>query len=138
MIFKNWLDTRPKMETHDPNVYPTILGGISRGFWSLFLDLGPRSAIFWHLKTGTFGIYVNCGTYGTQKYHIQVGVQYIDGQQNVQECTEEVVPISDNHVILLNEYFIKLDTANFNILNIFFDFQNQKIINFLKEIFKKN
>ena len=24
-IFKNWLDTRPKMETHDPNVYPTIL-----------------------------------------------------------------------------------------------------------------
>ena len=21
-IFKNWLDTRPKMETHDPNVYP--------------------------------------------------------------------------------------------------------------------
>ena len=28
IIFKNWLDTRPKMETHDPNVYPTILGGV--------------------------------------------------------------------------------------------------------------
>ena len=54
MIFKNWLDTRPKMETHDPNVYPTILGGVSRGFWSPFLDWGARSAIFWHLKTGTF------------------------------------------------------------------------------------
>ena len=54
-IFKNWLDTRPKMETHEPNVYPTILGGVSRGFWSPFLDLGARSAIFRHLKTGTFG-----------------------------------------------------------------------------------
>ena len=53
-IFKNWLDTRPKMETHEPNVYPTILGGVSRGFWSPFEDLGARSAIFWHLKTGTF------------------------------------------------------------------------------------
>ena len=38
MIFKNWLDTRIKMETHEPNVYPTILGGVSQGFWSLFLD----------------------------------------------------------------------------------------------------
>ena len=54
-IFKNWLDTRPKMEMHEPNVYPTILGGVSRGFWSPFEDLGARSAIFWHLKTGTFG-----------------------------------------------------------------------------------
>ena len=27
-----------KMETHEPNVYPTILGGVSQGFWSLFLD----------------------------------------------------------------------------------------------------
>ena len=53
-IFKNWLDTRPKMETHEPRVYPTILGGVSRGFWSPFEDLGARSAIFWHLKTGTF------------------------------------------------------------------------------------
>ena len=53
-IFKNWLGTRPKMETNEPNVYPTILGGVSRGFWSPFLDLGARSAIFWHLKTGTF------------------------------------------------------------------------------------
>ena len=55
MIFKIWLDTRPKMETHDPNVYPTILGGVSRGFWNPFLYSGSRSAIFWHLKTGTFG-----------------------------------------------------------------------------------
>ena len=55
MIFKNWLVTRPKMETHEPNVYPTILGGVSRGFWSPFEDLGARSAIFWHLKMGTFG-----------------------------------------------------------------------------------
>ena len=39
------------METHEPNVYPTILGGVSRGFWSPFLDLGIQSAIFWHLKT---------------------------------------------------------------------------------------
>ena len=54
LIFKNWLDTRPKMETHDPNVYPTILGGVSRGFWTPFLNRGARSAIFWHLKTGTF------------------------------------------------------------------------------------
>ena len=53
-ILKNWLNTRPKMETHEPNVYPTILGGVSRGFWCLFLDLGARSAIFWRLKTGTF------------------------------------------------------------------------------------
>ena len=53
-IFKNWLDTRLKMETHEPRVYPTILGGVSRGFWSPFEDLGARSAIFWHLKTGTF------------------------------------------------------------------------------------
>ena len=55
MIFKNWLDTRPKMETHDPNVYLTILGGVSRGFWTPFLDPGAQSAIFWRLKTGTFG-----------------------------------------------------------------------------------
>ena len=54
VIFKNWLDTRLKMETHEPRVYPTILGGVSRGFWSLFEDLGAQSAIFWHLKTGTF------------------------------------------------------------------------------------
>ena len=53
-IFKNRLDTRPKMETHEPRVYPTILGGVSRGFWSPFEDLGARSAIFWHLKTGIF------------------------------------------------------------------------------------
>ena len=43
------------METHDPNVYPTFLGGVLRGFWTPFLDRGARSAIFWHVKTGTFG-----------------------------------------------------------------------------------
>ena len=53
-IFKNWLRTRPKMETNEPNVYPTILGGVSRGFWGPFEALGAQSAIFWHLKTGTF------------------------------------------------------------------------------------
>ena len=54
-IFKKWLDTRPKMETHEPRVYPTILGGVSRGFWSPFLNWGALSAVFWNLKTGTFG-----------------------------------------------------------------------------------
>ena len=54
-IFKNWLDICPKMETHELRVYPTILGGVSRGFWSPLLDFGAQSAIFWHLKTGTFG-----------------------------------------------------------------------------------
>ena len=28
IIFKNWFDTRLKMETHEPNVYPSILGGV--------------------------------------------------------------------------------------------------------------
>ena len=56
--FQNWLDTRPKMETHEANVYSTILGGFSQGFyeqvfWSPFLDLGARSTIFRHLKKGT-------------------------------------------------------------------------------------
>ena len=55
-IFKNWLRTRPKMETNEPNVYPTILGGVSRGFWGPFEALGARSAIFWHSKTGTFAM----------------------------------------------------------------------------------
>ena len=43
------------METNEPNVYPTILGGVLRGFWSPFEDLAAGSAIFWHSKTGTFG-----------------------------------------------------------------------------------
>ena len=34
------------METHDPNNYPTILGGVSQGFWSFLLDWGTQSAIF--------------------------------------------------------------------------------------------
>ena len=59
-IFKNCLGTRPKMETNEPNVYPTILGGVSRGFWSPFEDLGARSAIFLHLKRGTFGKIKQC------------------------------------------------------------------------------
>ena len=42
------------METPDPKVYPTILGGVLRGFWTPLLDEGAQSAIFWHLKTGTF------------------------------------------------------------------------------------
>ena len=62
-IFKNWLDTRPKMETNEPNVYPTILGGVSRGFWSPFEDLGTRSAIFWHLKTGTFAKFLKIANF---------------------------------------------------------------------------
>ena len=45
---------RPKMKMHEPKVYSTILGGVSRGFWTLLLDWGARSAIFWHLKTGNF------------------------------------------------------------------------------------
>ena len=53
-IFKNLLDTRPKMETHEQKPYPTILGGVLRGFWSLFEDLGAQGAIFWDSKTGTF------------------------------------------------------------------------------------
>ena len=30
------------METHEPNVYPTILGGALQGFRSPFLDWGAR------------------------------------------------------------------------------------------------
>ena len=45
-IFQNWLDTRLKMEMHEPGVYSTIFGGASRGFWIPFLDLGARSPIF--------------------------------------------------------------------------------------------
>ena len=45
-FFQDWLVTRPKMETHEPNVYHTILGGVSRGFRSPFLDLAAQSAIF--------------------------------------------------------------------------------------------
>ena len=47
--------THPKMKKPEPNVYPTILGGFSRGFWSPFLYWGTQSAICCHLKTGTFG-----------------------------------------------------------------------------------
>ena len=32
------------MEMHEPNVYPIILGGVLRGFWSPFLDLSAQSA----------------------------------------------------------------------------------------------
>ena len=64
VIFKIWLDTRLKMEMHDPDVYPTILGGVSRGFWSPFEDFSARSAIFWHSKMGTFALF---GKHLTQK-----------------------------------------------------------------------
>ena len=46
-IFKNWLDTRPKMETHEPRVYPTSWG-VFRGVF------GVRSKI-WALKVPFFG-----------------------------------------------------------------------------------
>ena len=69
MIFKIWLDTRPKMETHDPNVYPTILGGVSRGFWTPFLDWGARSAIFWHVKTPKVPVFT------CQKMALRVPIQ---------------------------------------------------------------
>ena len=53
-IFKIWLDTRPKMEIHDPNVYPTILGGVSRSFWSPFLDAlkctTPNALLRWPIE----------------------------------------------------------------------------------------
>ena len=39
---------------HATNVKPTILRGVSRGFWSRFLDSGAQSPIFCHLKKGTF------------------------------------------------------------------------------------
>ena len=38
------------METNEPNVYPTILGGVSRGFWSPFEDLGARSANLYNFQ----------------------------------------------------------------------------------------
>ena len=44
-IFKNLLDARPKMETHE------------RGFWSPFEDLGPQSAIFWYLNLESVLVY---------------------------------------------------------------------------------
>ena len=67
-IFKNWLDAHPKMETHGSNVYLTILGGVSLGFWTPFLDLGVQSALFWHLKTGTFAkMYMNKVRVGTKE-----------------------------------------------------------------------
>ena len=51
-IFKNWLDTRPKIETHEPNVYSTILGGVLRARFLEFLLRFGRSK--YHFLTGTF------------------------------------------------------------------------------------
>ena len=58
------------METHEPNVYPTILGGVSQGFWSPFLDLGAWSApqsggvdiwfMRFHFRVSIKHIYENC------------------------------------------------------------------------------
>ena len=67
-IFKIWLDTRPKMETHEPRVYPTILGGVSRGFWSPFEDLGARSAILWYLKMGIKRAPVGANRYVPERF----------------------------------------------------------------------
>ena len=53
-VFQNWLDTRPKIKMQDPNVCSIILGGVSRRFWNPLLDLGARSALFWHFW-GAFG-----------------------------------------------------------------------------------
>ena len=64
MIFKNWLDTRPKMETHDPNAYPTILGSVLQGFWTPFLDWGAQSFLarenghFWRFFRDTLMIII--------------------------------------------------------------------------------
>ena len=66
-IFKNWLGTRPKMETNEPNVYPTILEGVSLGFWSPFEDLGARSAIFLALENGHF-----CQKYQANFWKLQI------------------------------------------------------------------
>ena len=85
MIFKNWLDTRPKMETHDPNVYPTILGGVSRGFWTPFLDRGARSAIFWHMKTPKVPVFT------CQKKAIDIWVMRFHFRASIK-------PIFENHV----------------------------------------
>ena len=51
-FFQNSLINCPKMETHEPNgVFSRIdFWGVSRGFWSPFLDLGARGPIFCHLK----------------------------------------------------------------------------------------
>ena len=55
LIFKNWLDTCHKKETHEPKLYPTILVGVLQGFWSPILNWGAQNAVFSHIKTGTFG-----------------------------------------------------------------------------------
>ena len=57
-IFKNWLDTRPKMEMHEPGLYPTILGFFAR-FLESVRRFGHSKCLFWHLKTGTFGKVTN-------------------------------------------------------------------------------
>ena len=38
VIFQNWPANRPKMEVHGPNVYSTVLGGVSQGFWNPFFE----------------------------------------------------------------------------------------------------
>ena len=53
------------METHEPNVYFTISGGVSQFFWCPFLDLSARSPIFCPLKKGIIfwnivNIIINC------------------------------------------------------------------------------
>ena len=50
-LLKIWLDTRPKMETHEPSVYPTILGGVFARFFVSVLRFGRH---FLALENGNF------------------------------------------------------------------------------------
>ena len=57
------------------------------------------------------------------------------------ERTQDIVALSDTHVFLLNEYFIELNTANFNILNKVLNWilsENRKLNQLLNWILLKN
>ena len=88
MIFKNWLDTRPEMKTRDPYVYPTILGGVSRGFWTSFVVPGAWSAIFWHVKT--------------PKGISKIKKKCFSGHPNIQVCFKYKTEITDKTQIYEN------------------------------------
>ena len=52
-IFQNWLKTRPKvLNAQNKHVLHHFGGMLALNF---FFSFGARSAIFWHLKMGTFG-----------------------------------------------------------------------------------
>ena len=101
MIFKNWLDTRPKMETHDPNAYPTILGGVSRGFWTPFLDWGARSAVFLARENGTF-----CGSPHLYAPLVKRNMQNLKRsffRDNLMHCIAIIAQVHTfNNLIMLN------------------------------------